>query len=101
VDLDPSRAEAFLRLGWWYFERKEWAKALPFYSAAAAAETPTQSFVSPPDYTWRPWDYISVCLANLGRHEESIIATIRSLNVGNPERERLQSNLRWSVDQLP
>ena len=99
--LDPSRAEAFLRLGWRYFERKEWAKALPFYSAAAAAEAPTQGFVSPPDYTWRPWDYISVCLANLGRHEESIAATIRSLNASNPEQERLRANLHWSVDQLP
>ncbi len=101
VHLDPSRAEAFLRLGWRYFERKEWAKALPFYSAAAATEAPTPGFISPPDYTWRPWDCISVCLANLGRHEESIAATIRSLNAGNPERERLRSNLHWSVDQLP
>jgi tetratricopeptide (TPR) repeat protein len=100
VRLDPSRAEAFLRLGGPYFKRKEWAKALPFYSAAAMAEEPTQGFVSPPDYTWRPLDYISVCLANLGRHEESIVATIRSLNAGNPERERLRSNLHWSVEQL-
>jgi glycosyltransferase involved in cell wall biosynthesis len=101
VRLDPSRAEAFLRLGWRYFERKEWAKALPFYSAAAATNAPTSGFISPPDYTWRPWDYISVCLANLGRHEESIVATIRSVNAGNPERERLRSNLYWSVGQLP
>ena len=57
-------------------------------------------FVSPPDYTWRPWDYISVCLANLDRHEDSIAATIRSLNAGNPDRDRLRSNLHWSVHQL-
>lgn len=101
VRLDPSRAEAFLRLGWRHFERKEWTKALPFYSAAAGAAAPTSGFASPPDYTWRPWDYISVCLAHLGRHEESIAATIRSLNAGNPERERLRSNLHWSVAQLP
>lgn len=100
VRLDPSRAEAFLRLGWRYFARKEWAKALPFYSAAVATKAPTPGFISPPDYTWRPWDCISVCLANLGRHEESIAATIRSLNAGNPERERLRSNLHWSVGQL-
>ncbi|MGH3871824.1 MAG: glycosyltransferase [Pseudonocardiaceae bacterium] len=101
VRLDPSRAEAFLRLGWQYFKRKEWEKALPFYSAAAATEVSAPGFISPPDYTWRPWDYISVCLANLGRHEESIAATIRSLNAGNPDRERLRSNLRWSADRLP
>jgi Flp pilus assembly protein TadD len=101
VRLDASRAEAFLRLGWRYFERKEWAKALPLYSAAASAKAPTLGFVSPPDYTWRPWDYIGVCLANLGRQEESIAATIRSLNAGNPEQERPRSNLHWSVDQLP
>lgn len=101
VRLNPSRAEAFFGLGWRYFEHKEWAKALPFYSAAAAVEAPTLGFVSPPNYTWRSWDYISVCLANVGRYEESISATIRSLNAGNPDQERLRSNLHWSVDQLP
>jgi glycosyltransferase involved in cell wall biosynthesis len=101
VRLDPSRAEAFLRLGWRYFERKEWSKALPLYSAAAAAEEPILGFVSPPDYTWRPWDYMSVCLANLDRYEDSIAATIRSLKAGNPDQQRLRSNLHWLVNQLP
>ncbi|MGH7866972.1 MAG: glycosyltransferase [Candidatus Dormibacteraceae bacterium] len=100
VRMNPSRAEAFLRLGWEYFQQKEWTKALPFYSAAAAATPPLVGFVSPPDYSWRPWDFIGICFANLDRHEESIAAMIRSLNAGNPDKERLQSNLHWSVKQL-
>ncbi|MFE0026162.1 glycosyltransferase [Amycolatopsis sp. NPDC059021] len=99
--LDPSRAEAFLRLGLPHFERGEWAKALPFYAAASTVETPVTGFVSPPDYGWRPWDYLSVCLARLGRHEDSIAAAVTSLEAGNPERERLLANIRWSADRLP
>ncbi|GAA4546754.1 glycosyltransferase [Amycolatopsis samaneae] len=99
--LDSSRAEAFLGLGGPYFERGEWAKALPFYAAAAAQKAPVSGFVSPPDYSWRPWDFLSVCLARLDRHEESVAAAVVSLEAGNPERDRLWSNIRWSLDRLP
>jgi glycosyltransferase involved in cell wall biosynthesis len=98
IRLAPSRAEAFVALGQFYFDRGEWADAMPFFAAAAALRAPGTGFVSVPDYTWRPWDYLSVCLGRLGRHEESIAAALHSANAGNPDRSRLRSNVHWSVD---
>lgn len=100
LSVDSSRSEAFLALGWRHFQREEWARALTWYSAAAAATSPSLGFVTPADYSWRPWDYIGVCLINLGRHDEGIAATVRSLREGNPDVERLRKNLHWSVDQI-
>jgi tetratricopeptide (TPR) repeat protein len=76
-------------------------EALDLYAAAAAAARPTAGFVSDFDYTWRPWDFLGVCLANSGRHAEAIDATLRSLRQGNPEQDRLRQNLRWSIDHIP
>jgi len=98
--VDPSRSEAHLALGRRHFDRREWAAALPYYAAAAAAKPPVEGFVSAEDYTWKPWDHLGVCLINLGRHKEGIDATLRSLDQGNPDVARLRANLHWAVDQL-
>jgi tetratricopeptide (TPR) repeat protein len=97
---DASRAEAFMQLGKWHYDRKEWTLAIPYYSAAASCRRPSEGFVQESDYSWAPWDFLGVCLANAGRHEEAIEAIQRSLRAGNPDRDRLKANLRWSVDQL-
>ena len=98
--VDSSRSEAFLALGWRHFQRQEWARALTWYSAAAAATQPAVAFVTPADYTWRPLDFMGVCLINLGRHEEGVAASLRSLVGGNPDAERLRSNLHWAIDEV-
>lgn len=97
--LAPSRAEAFVALGKFHFDREGWADAIPFFAGAAALHPPRTGFVSIPDYTWRAWDYLSVCLAHLGRHEESVAAALHSAKLGNPERARLRSNVDWSLEQ--
>ncbi len=97
---DASRAEAFMLMGRWHYDRKEWRHAIPHYFAAAGTDRPAEGFVQDADYSWAPWDFLGVCLANAGRHEEAIEATKRSLKLGNPDRERLKANLRWSIDQL-
>jgi glycosyltransferase involved in cell wall biosynthesis len=101
VRLDPSRSEAFLGLGKVHFDLSQWEQAVSYYAAAASATRPAAGFVSDFDYTWRPWDYLGVCLANSGRHAEAIKATMRSLQLGNPDRDRLRQNLHWSVDHIP
>lgn len=100
VQRDASRAEAFMLLGRWHYDRKEWTRAIPYYSAAASARRPDEGFVQEADYSYAPWDFLGVCLANAGRHDEAIDATLASLRAGNPERDRLKANLRWSIDQL-
>jgi glycosyltransferase involved in cell wall biosynthesis len=97
---DSARAEAFMLMGRMHYDRKEWTRAIPYYFAAAGAVRPDVGFVQEADYTFAPWDFLGVCLANAGRHDEAIEATKRSLKLGNPERDRLKANLRWSIDQL-
>ncbi len=97
---DSSRAEAFVFMGRWHYDRKEWTQASPYYFAASAAVRPTEGFVEEPFYSWLPWDFLGVCLANSGRHEEALEANRRSLMLGNPDRDRLKANMRWSVEQL-
>lgn len=100
LTLDPCRAEPFLILGHLHFNHEEWARALPWYSAAAALARPSDGFTQPADYSWRPWDHLSVCLINTGKWEEGIAATLRAIELGSPEVERLRKNATWAIDQL-
>lgn len=97
---DASRAAPFLALGLRHFDRRDWAQALPWYAAAAALDRPTTGFVDPPDYSWRPLDYLGVCQINLGRFEEGISTTLRALAAGHPDASRLRANISWAVEQL-
>jgi glycosyltransferase involved in cell wall biosynthesis len=99
MHVDPSRNEPFLALGLRRFNKQEWAAALPYYAAAASAKLPVDGFVTPADYTWRPWDHLGVCLINLGRYDEGIDATVRSLKLGNPDVDRLTANIHWALKQ--
>lgn len=99
VRLDSSRAEAHLQLGLLHYDRKEWARAVPFFAAAAAAERPEDGFVDLVAYTWGPWDYMSVCHSELGRYEEAVDETIEALRTSN-ERDRLLENLRFYFTKL-
>jgi Flp pilus assembly protein TadD len=98
--LEPQRAEAHMALGRLHVDRGEWAAAIPHYQAATRAVRPREGFVHETDYSWGAWDLLGVCLAHVGRHEEAIAATLRSLQAGNPDRARLEANLRWSQAHL-
>jgi tetratricopeptide (TPR) repeat protein len=87
-------------LGRAHYDRKEWTLAIPYYAAASACRRPADGFVQEADYTYAPWDFLGVCLANAGRHDEAIDAALKSLRAGNPERDRIKANLHWSLDQL-
>lgn len=100
IALDPSRAEAFLAVGDLYFAREDWVGGAPFFAAATVARMPSIGFISDADYSWRPSDQLSICLANSGRHEQAVQEAMRSLRDGNPERERVRSNIKWCIDQL-
>jgi tetratricopeptide (TPR) repeat protein len=98
--LEPSRAEAPLAAGQIFFDEGDWTRAAPFFAAACAAVRPSIGFIAEQDYTWRPWDFLAVCLANTGRHEDAIAAATRSVQRGNPDVQRVQANLGWSLEQL-
>lgn len=101
VLLDPTRPEAWMVAGMIPYERGEWAHAVPFFSAATTARTrPSEGFVRDRDHGWAPWDFLSVCLGNSGRHEEALYAGVRALR-GNPQADRVRDNLGWFVSELP
>lgn len=98
---DSSRAEAFNELGVYHYQRGEWARAIPWLRAALGARRPENaSFVVDEHYTWIPWDYVSVCHAQLGELDAAIEASLQALPL-DPDRARIIKNLHWIVDQLP
>ncbi|MBF9070360.1 glycosyltransferase [Streptacidiphilus fuscans] len=100
VLLDPTRPEAWMVAGMIPYEQGEWARAVPFFSAASVAQArPTEGFVRGRDHDWAPWDFLSVCLGNSGRHEEALQAGVRALR-GNPQGDRVRANLGWFVSEL-
>jgi tetratricopeptide (TPR) repeat protein len=96
---DPSRAEGYVSLGRLFFDRQEWDKALPLFVAATSSDSPVAGLVRNVDYLYGPWDFLSVCLDRLGRRHEALAAAERALP-GNPEADRIRSNMRWMVDNL-
>jgi glycosyltransferase involved in cell wall biosynthesis len=99
VRLDGTRAEAFMRLGLYYYNRFEWQLAVPFFAAASALRRPTEGFIDETAYTWGPWDYLSVCHSRLGMYEEAIEETVKALRTST-DRQRLFKNMEFNLDQL-
>lgn len=96
---DPGRPEAYITLARHYYDTEAWDRAVPLYLAATAGRRPPWGYMRDPDYQYLAWDYLSVCLDRLGRHEESLEASKRALK-GNPEADRVKANMRWSVENL-
>ena len=100
LTVDSTRSEPFLLIGGMHFDKGEWSRALPWYAAAAALPRPRDGFTQPADYSWRPWDYLSVCLINTGRFTEGVDAVMKALELGAPDTERLRKNASWALDQI-
>ena len=99
VQLDCTRAEAFMRLGLHHYHRREWQQAIPFFTAASALRRPAQGFIDDTAYTWGPWDHLSICHSELGMYEEALQETVRALRTSH-DRPRLLTNLQFYLDQL-
>jgi glycosyltransferase involved in cell wall biosynthesis len=96
---DPSRAEAYVVLGLHYYDHEQWSKAAPLFIAATTTKQPTMGITRNPDYQYKAWDYLSVCLDRLERRQEALDAARRALP-NNPESERVRKNMHWFVDNL-
>jgi tetratricopeptide (TPR) repeat protein len=97
--LDSQRAEAYIQLGIYEYDRRNWAQAIPYLQTAARLEKPLLGFADSDAYSWQPHDYLSICYANLGLYPAAIETTLKALP-SNPHRERILKNLHWMVDQL-
>lgn len=92
VAADPLRADAYVHLGLSHYERGEWAEAIPYFESAEACEPPPSGTYNESYLAWFPSDCRAVCLAQLGRYEEAISATLAAFP-GNPDPDRLRANL--------
>jgi glycosyltransferase involved in cell wall biosynthesis len=99
VALDSRRAEAFNRLGAFFYDRRDWQRAIPFFVAATSLERPRDGFISDADYAWLPWDYLAICLNECGRAREALEHTLRAL-LTTPDRKRLLENIPFYLDRL-
>lgn len=101
VELSPIRPEAWMLVGGIYYSRENWDLAAPFFSAATQSRRSTSmdGGVNVGDYSWVPWDCLSICLGNAGRYEEAFQAGQKALP-GNPEAERVRRNLEWFTSRI-
>ncbi len=97
--LDSERAEAFNQIGLYFYRNEEWKKAIPFFHAASILPKPESGFTNEADYTWMPYDFLSICYHNLGQQEKAIEAALKSLPT-NPDRDRVLNNLQWFIKGL-
>ncbi len=99
VKLDPTRAEAFMRLGLHHYHRSEWQQAVPYFTAAGGLKRPAEGFIDDTAYTWGPWDHLSICHSELGMYEEALAETVTALRTSQ-DRKRLFANMDFYLDQL-
>ena len=99
IYLDSQRAEGYIQLGLYCYERGQWDQAIPYFKTASQLQQPTQGFTEKEAYSWLPHDFLSICHANLGQHLPAIQASLNALP-HHPHKERLRKNLHWMVDQL-
>jgi glycosyltransferase involved in cell wall biosynthesis len=97
--LDSERAEAFNKIGIYFYKRELWAKAIPFFQAASVLPKPSHGFVSDADYGWVPWDYLSICYDRVGDYHKAIESTLKAVP-NNPDKARLIKNMHWFADNL-
>ena len=99
LKLDSTRAEAFMRFGYHYYNAREWQRAVPFFAAACSLRRPTDGFIEDSAYTWAPWDFLSVCHSELAMYEEALEETVKALRWSD-DRQRLMKNIEFYLDQL-
>lgn len=92
LSLDPTRAAAHVRLGVHHYERRQWAAAAEYLTAAIGCPPPADGNYNELEYSWFPRDCLVVCLTELGRFEEAIEAAELAL-IDNPEADRVRTNI--------
>lgn len=97
--IDPTRADALVRLGLHHYAKREWAAALPYFEAAERCEPPLVGAHNEVYLSWLPSDCRAICLGELGRYEEAIEATLAAFP-GNPEPDRLRANVEYFRSRL-
>ncbi len=99
IEVDCSRAEAYMELGVIYYRQKAFAGAIPLLHAASTARRPTTGSIQEADYTWRPYHYLSLCYEGLGEYQQAIDAATKALRT-IPDKAVVISNIQCFASKL-
>lgn len=99
LEIDGSRAGAFIELGQHHVALQEWPQAAAYFAAATVLTPPTDGLVFWDFYTYLPWDHLSICHGEMGMIEEAYTETVEALRT-SPDRKRLFANLEYLLDRL-
>jgi tetratricopeptide (TPR) repeat protein len=73
IEIEPQRAEPYYDLGDFYFNKKNWSKAIFWYTQCITIKRPAYllSFYYPQYYTWKPWLALCLCYNNMGNIQKA------------------------------
>ncbi len=95
ISLIPERSEAWNAVGHYYYERKMWEKAVPFFRAGAGLPKPEDGFIDEQSYGTLPFDNLATSLGWSGNIMEAKRITQDILIPNAPADQRLYDNLVW------
>jgi glycosyltransferase involved in cell wall biosynthesis len=73
IYFNPSRAEAFITIGDWFFDNDQWEFARPFYQAVLGLVIPSDgSWANPNAYGHYPHGKLAFCHYGAGRTKEAL-----------------------------
>lgn len=95
--LDSTRPEAFLALALYYRrDQNQFDKAISFLHAAAAVNEPKALDYQISDYSYSPYDELSLCYHYTGQNKKALEAGIKALELcNNPkDKARIYENIK-------
>lgn len=92
---DPIRREPLVLLALYYFQRRDWVKAIDYADKAVRIKDKPMDYLCE-EFAWGsvPWDILAVCHHNLGDNPKALRAGVKAL-LEDPNNTRLRDNLRF------
>lgn len=78
IQLDGSRAEAWVNLGIVHYRHQAYQEAIPFLTAAVQCCPPESGLIVEEDYHWKPHHYLSLCYEGIGDYKKAIQAALKA-----------------------
>lgn len=99
VEEQPERAEVWYMLGLEHYNKKEFEKATPYFSAAARCHRPEAGFVTEQAYSYLVYDYLAICLGMMGMISEAYELTKQNV-LPYDSSDRILNNLKFYEKRL-
>lgn len=96
IQWESRRAEAYNKLGLIHYQRQQWERAIPLFTAGAACRPPQNSFehVYQEHYEWLPHQYLCECYAQLNQLKKMRYHADQALHYNTPHSQRVLALLQ-------